>query len=173
MPECQLPHPKQVFELYSKSEIKGFKTDEKGMRVVLRKIMESESNSNAVQGEYSSAEPPAAYQTFGSASKNPSSAAYINESSNNKFESLNCDNTNLISNYDKANLGQSEFLVGSGRKDNASRADYEVESANAEMQKLRLRLKSLMSENAELNEKIKAEQRRTRNFTYLSIYLVY
>jgi len=40
LPEYIQTPPKQIFDIYSKGEIKGFKTDEKGMRVVFHKSYE-------------------------------------------------------------------------------------------------------------------------------------
>lgn len=154
--------PKQIFDAYTKSDIKGFKTDEKGMRVALRKLAESEK-----------AEPAAAYQTFGNSvvnqNQNVNEINYIdNKNKNNKNESLysnvNTSNVNNFnSEFENSNFNPSEFLVSSGRKDNAALGDNEVERVKAEMNNLNMQLKSLQSANAELNAKIKnaSEQPKT------------
>lgn len=176
LPEFHLLQPKQIFDMYTKSDVKGFKTDEKGLRVILRKIMlEPESDSNAIQSGVSNAEPVGVYQTFGNAGKYPSFAANNDNSLNTKFEVTNNSVLNNASiNYDYSSSGQNDLLVASGRKDNASGAVYDQESIRAEIQRLSLQLKFLESENAELNKKIKVaadERSKTSNsFFYFYVY---
>lgn len=126
------------------------------MRVILHKITESESNLNSIP----IAEPAAAYQSF---NKSVQQNKIIFE---NKNESLHSNaNNKEQNNLYNSSLIQSEFLVGSGRKDYDSTAERELERAKFEMQNLNIQLISLQSANAELNAKIKnaSEQPKTSN----------
>ena len=158
--------PKQIFETYTKSDIKGFKTDEKGVRVILRKIIvENESDLNAGHSGVSNRENAAAYQTLTNTGRYLSFAENDNndKSLNTKFDGVDNNGINIASNYEYPNSDQNELLVASGKRDNPYAAVYEEERLKSEIQSLSVQLKQLEKEKAEINRKIKEvnEQPRT------------
>jgi len=171
LPEYQLLPPKQIFDLFTKSiNIKEFKNDERGMRVVLHKILlETESNSIVMPTRASNLQEAFLSLTSSSVDQN-SNANFNNKQYESRYSNANTHPDNNVStDNNSSNIGvQSEFLVGKERRgvDQLSSAENEVERVKTEMHNLSFQLKSLQSANAELNAKIKIaseQQPKTSN----------
>lgn len=136
LPEFGHLQPKQIFETYTKGDIKGFKTDEKAMRVAQHKITETENTVNAMLNTICNVEQPAAaYQNMNNPIVNKNDYSYYNNN-NSTHE-------------------QNDLLVGSGRKVDEFKRDNEAGRAfEAEVDKLNLELESLQNLKAQLNTKI-------------------
>lgn len=141
LPEYSNLQPKQIFEAYTKGYVKDFKTDEKGLRVALHKIYDTQSNLiPTTEGAKYKDQPAAAYQ--------------------------NVSNTIVNSSVYDNSFDQSDLLVASGKKENLFANENDTEKVKAEMINLNYQLKILQSNNVELNAKIKAatEQPKTSIF---------
>jgi len=138
----QLP-PKQIFENYSKGDLKGFKTDEKGMKVSLEKANE-ENNLSFGQNVINTDQSNSIYQSYG----NYNTLSNINKISDSKI---------LQSEYSAA------YNINNSIVNNTM--NNEVENLKADINRLNSQLKSIQGTNNELNMKIKeaSDQLKTCN----------